>query len=181
MSFQDFNGTFSDMNWLLQGLILILIPVAFTLVIAVLRFFCWRISGDHLRGSWREFHYTFDTTPTIIETEWQISMGFFSRYRILSTTNEGVLKYRGSLLKEQGHLSITLRRENETLVYRFVDPIPSKTMEMTGIWLSYDYDNQICAGASLFTNNSSCSQEEAINKIKQSIETSSDGLVFRVR
>lgn len=87
---------------------------------------------------------------------------------VFTSILDNTLKYKGYITFE-GDDRVVFHGEGdshtESLTYRFYNPL-AKSKVHTGIWLSFDHDRQIAAGASIFSRHD-LSKDEVLERMKQ--------------
>lgn len=123
--------------------------------------------------TWKSFHYTTRKgKPEVIESDWTIKRGTLSPFKV--TFEQPGLKYKGRIIFEGDDRILVYAKattQNETVVYRFPNPLPSNGDSVSGLWMSYDHDKNIASGGSLLTRES-IAKEEAKPRLISNIVSS---------
>lgn len=147
-------------------------------VIALLRFFINalkfslnRMKKTFLDSNWYGYHYSVATKkPVIKETIWTISRGFTAPYSVKYYLLPENHLYSGSGRIEGKHLLCTLRSKTpgteEEAYSRIAIPVPPNDKLTYGIWLSFNFDNKVCAGPLILSRD-----KLSTSKIKSMIAT----------
>jgi hypothetical protein len=117
--------------------------------------FLWNLrTRDPIEGMWHSYHISWSQSDPNLPSKqvlrhnlWSIRRAFKGGYSV-AVEAEG--NYRGTLVKERGHLVVQARGVNRytaTLFLRLKEPVPIENDEiMRGMWLSFDFDQRITAG-----------------------------------
>ena len=145
----------------------------------------WQIRRKHfaLLGTWKGFHYTFENgKPALIPTNWRISKGLSTAFK--AHMEEPGLSYNGKLVFEgDDRLIIYLQSttHNETMVFRFQNPLNSNKNPVVGLWLSFNLDKVITSGAAMLQNNE-LEPDLAAKFLKENIVQCKEGFpVMRIK
>jgi len=114
-----------------------------------------------LGDQWKGFHYSFKKgKPVLIESTWKITKGFLTPFKV--KTEQPELAYHGHLEPEGDDrviIYVKAETQNETMVFRFPNPLLSANDIVYGLWLSYDHDKHIASGGALLTKQDLTSEQ----------------------
>ncbi|MEV6527050.1 hypothetical protein AB0M43_34490 [Longispora sp. NPDC051575] len=152
-------------NWIITSVVGAVIGVLVVPFYRVLLYPFRRLRRHPLGGLWYSYSYSFiDGRLHLRHGTFHVRSGVLQRY-VVSRENFGryppptfgatppPLRYRGSVYEEHDHYVMVFqgRTHTETLVYRFVNRIPSNAGIIPGIWLAYDHDLNPAAGTAIIS------------------------------
>ena len=152
-------------NWIIVatfGAILgYLIPYIARLPIFLFRY----LKNDDLHGSWYEYFLCMNQSGTVIyQYTFTIKIGINHKYLIIAKDEK--MTYKGYGFIEHNNLIIKLvyddKISKETSWLRFILPTVTNRNTMLGLWLSYDFNNNISSGISILSR-TQLSQDEIWN------------------
>lgn len=146
----------------------------------LIRYWTGRRRRSFLLGDWHGYHATFYAgQPVIVHDTFRVRRGVRGALIVSAEQNDGLapsLTYSGEVRLE-GHIVFVLsaKSHEETLVLRFVEPIPSNPTPMVGLWLSQDHDRNPACGTIALTRAELSSTEAA--KLLESRSTTAAGAI----
>ena len=146
----------------------------------------WKIRSKHfalLGDNWKGFHYTFRKgEPVLIQSNWKISKGLTTAFKV--HMEQPHLPYKGHLVLEGDDRVIIYLKSithNETMIFRFPNPLNSDDEVVFGLWLSFSLDRTITSGAAMLTKKE-IALEQARDFLQNNIVQCSENIpVMRVK
>ncbi|WP_109506958.1 hypothetical protein [Nocardioides speluncae] len=141
----------SEVNWaelVLGALIAVAVPVAWQVALLVYR----RMRKNDLCGTWYEYNLSRrDGDMIVVREVWQVSPSL--RHELHFTAVGEGYAYSGSMTKERHHLVADYRgKGHEESVYcRFELPATTGARQMLGLWVGFDFDNNLVAGPQILS------------------------------
>lgn len=122
-----------------------------------------------LLGQWYGYHVSFvESKPKLFRSAWRVQRSILKPFKVTYVV-EGELKYEGFLYFE-GDDRIVFHGESlnqkEHLIYRFPNPLVPGRTPIPALWLSYDQDKHIAAGAAILSQ-SELTDTEVRERLKQ--------------
>jgi hypothetical protein len=178
---------FAEPGWIAVTLIGAIVGAAIAPMFSILRYLARRFQTHPLCATWYSYHLTFrDNRLVMLSGTYRISRGVRSslvvRAENLADDETGksrrTLLYRGTMEQEGGHYVMDLsgRSHKERLMIRFAERIPPNDQTLSGIWLAYDHDNQVAAGAQMFSR-TPLDRDTALNALRSWIFTAQAGAI----
>ncbi|MCQ9374201.1 hypothetical protein NMQ14_08070 [Methyloversatilis sp. XJ19-13] len=137
-----------------------------------------------LVGDWNAYHWTYvRSKPGIVKSFVQIRRGLLHPYVVQLKENiDSQLHYKGRVQIEKDQILVYFDSTDhqESLVVRLRNPLGKVSNELCAIWLGYDHDGDITAGALLLTK-SDLSEDAAKRAISKCIENPSTAALMCLR
>jgi hypothetical protein len=144
----------------------------------------WFGGKSAIEGDWYKYHWTvYPDGPRLVLARMHIRRGFTAGFKAecQHITPEAPV-YNGTAWRESGHVIVRVqnRKHQETIFYRFRDPVGVAASEIHGIWLSYDFTHTILAGGCLLSARE-IDDHSLSEKLKSGFELSLGRPLLRIR
>ncbi len=155
----------NEPNWIITSFVGALIGV---LIVPLYQMFIYpfrKRQWHPLGGKWYSYSYSFlDGRLQLRHGTFTVRHGVLQRF-VVDRLNFGQyppppsspqpppLRYRGTIYEEHDHYVMTLegRTHTESLLYRFVNRVPSNAGIIPGVWMAYDHDLNPAAGTAIIS------------------------------
>lgn len=140
-----------------------------------------RLRKGDLSGTWYEYNLSRrDGNVIVVRELWEVSPSL-RRELAFTAVGEGYA-YSGSLTKERHHLVADYRgKGHEESVYcRFELPATTGARQMLGLWVGFDFDNNLVAGPQILSR-VDYPEEERRARLLQIAVPEEDGPVLALR
>ncbi|WP_018347980.1 hypothetical protein [Longispora albida] len=152
-------------NWIITSIVGAVIGALLVPTWRIMLYPIRRLRPHPLHGIWYSYSYSFmDGALQLRHGTFTIRSGLLQRW-IVHRENFGrypppslgpappPLRYRGTVSEEHDHYVMLFsgRTHTETLLYRFVNRIPSNAGIIPGVWMAYDHDLNPAAGCAIIS------------------------------